>query len=71
MKLFDFIVSGYEINDEDSDLVDILDGLCWCEIETTEQEKPKRSRFLLTRNGVSAYYDYGADYYFFEEERAS
>lgn len=67
MRLFDFIVEGYNVTYEESDLLDIVYGLCWGEIDTTEQEKPTHSRYLFTRDGVSVYYDYGADYYFFEE----
>lgn len=70
MILFDYIVEGYDVTHEERDLLNLVHGLCWDEIETTEQEQPTHSRYLFTRNGISAYYDYGADYYFFEEVTA-
>lgn len=67
MRLFDYTVEGYNVTHEERDLLNIVHGLWWDEIDITEQERPTHSRYLFTQNGVSAYYDYGADYYFFEE----
>lgn len=66
MKLFDFILQN------DPSLVDAqlicVDGAILSESEVTEQSKPTHSRAEGDPiNGVQIWYDYGADYYFFEE----
>jgi hypothetical protein len=70
MRLFDFTVDGYEIDDEwrEEHLVDLVNGMVWCEMEVTEQNKPTHSHRLLSHAGVGVWYDYGADYYYFEDE---
>lgn len=66
---YDLIVNGYEIESEEpedieAEIIQILNGVVWMDIEQTENNI-KYSRFVVRQNGVEAYYDYGADYYFF------
>ena len=49
-------------------LKDIVRGLHWPEVETTEQNKPSFADYLFTLDNIDIYYDFGADYYFFTEE---
>ena len=65
LEIFDFITEGMR---EDSELVDIINGMVWCEIESTYQDKPTYSRFLFALDGIGVWYDYGADYHFFTHE---
>jgi hypothetical protein len=70
VKLFDniFTPRWYEQERNDREAVACAGGMCWDEIEVTEQDKPEDSRFITSTNGVGVWYDYGADYYFFEDE---
>lgn len=68
MRIYVVILEGWEHGE-----VDALEFACefdWMECPLAEQDKPTHSRYIDTVNGVSVYYDYGADYYFFEEEEA-
>ena len=65
LETFDFITDGMR---EDSELVDIINGMVWCEMESTYQDKPTHSRFLFALDGIGVWYDYGADYHFFTHE---
>ena len=69
MQLYDFILQN------DPSLADAeaicRDGAILCESEVTEQPKPTHSRPEGDPiNGVQIWYDYAADYYFFEEQEA-
>ena len=69
MQLYDFILQN------DPSLADAeaicRDGAILCESEVTEQPKPTHSRPEGDPiNGVQIWYDYAADYYFFEEHRS-
>jgi hypothetical protein len=64
MKLFDLILD----NVEEPEALDWLHGFdCWLEVPASEQDRPKYSRYIAEHFGVAMYYDYGADYYFFED----
>ena len=65
IETFDFITEGMR---EDSELVDIINGMVWCEMESTYQNKPTHSRFLFALDGIGVWYDDGADYHFFTHE---
>ncbi len=68
MITYDFILSGYEVETgrEEQTLIDTINGLCWGEIE--QNENPSRhSNYILTHNGIDAFYQYGADYYYFTD----
>jgi len=65
MKLFDFILEGDEATEENA--MGAVLGLDWMDINTTEQPKPKYAEYVNSNNGINIYYDYGADYYFFED----
>ncbi len=69
MKLFDFILQ----NDPSLDDAEAIcrDGAILGDSEVTEQPKPTHSRPEGDPiNGVQIWYDYAADYYFFEEIEA-
>lgn len=63
MKIFNVSID----NIEEPEALEWLRGFVWCECETTEQERPTHSRYITEYEGVAMYYDYGADYYFFED----
>jgi hypothetical protein len=71
--IYDFILDGWAVDVLSGDSEDILqqyiNGCLWGEMEKTDQVMPKYSRLILTDtvNGIAAYYDYGADYYFFKD----
>lgn len=65
MKLFDYTLDG-SLHSVD-DAIRAIHGLDWQEIEITEQSKPRHSKLIHSDFGISVYYDYGADYYFFED----
>ena len=75
LKIYDYVIDGHEIynmqeeqnKSEHEIITDILNGMVWIEIEASEQEHPKFSRELFSGNGVTAFYDYGADYYYFSD----
>lgn len=67
MKLFDFIVSGEDLDNNNCEIRDYVYGMVWCEMECREQSKPLHSRYIDTIDGISIWYDYGADYFFFED----
>ncbi len=62
-KTYDAILNGYEA-ESDEDAIDYARGMVWSEVETTEQSIGY-ARYIDSVDGVSIYYDYGADYYFF------
>lgn len=70
MKLSNFTIKQFNLpafNDSDErDAVLVEYGNCvdWTEFESAEQPKPKYSSHILT---VSVWYDYYAEYYFFED----
>jgi len=65
MNLFNFILEGYYYND-DYQLEKICKDLIENDTESKESEKPKFSYLYLTFDCVNVYYDYAADYYYFE-----
>jgi hypothetical protein len=65
MILFDAILEGYQVNNE-QEALDYARGIC-SDWETTEQPMPTYHRHIDTVNGIEVYYDFGADYYFFVE----
>lgn len=65
IETFDFIVNGLK---DDYELTDIVNGMVWCEMETTHQNKPTHSRFMFSQDGIGVWYDYGADYHFFTHQ---
>ena len=67
MKLFDAILQQGETEQE---AVAYASGMCWGEVEVTEQRRPRHSRYVTGVNGVGVWYDYAADYYFFEDEES-
>lgn len=73
MKLFNFTINQFDLpafndsDERDEVLVEYCNGVVWNEIESSEQPKPKYSSHILATNGVSVWYDYYADYYFFED----
>lgn len=66
MKLFDITINGEYTRDQ---AIEFLNGMVWQEIETTEQTRPFHSERICLSDDktVALYYDFGADYYFFEE----
>lgn len=65
MKLFDFTVN----NTEEINLYDLLNYTIWSEIETSEVKRPFHSKKINISDDetVALWYDFGGDYYFFEE----
>lgn len=72
MQLYNFTInpfdlSAYEGSDErDEALVEYCNGVVWGEIEVEESAKPAHSTHILTVGDVGVWYNYGADYFFFE-----
>jgi len=64
MILYDVSIDGYHGEEY---AVEYLRGMVWCEVHTTEQPQPRHSRAICTYDGVTLYYDFGADYYFYED----
>lgn len=66
MKLFNLTINGEYTRDQ---AIEFLNGMVWQETETTEQSKPFYSKLVCLSDDktVALYYDFGADYYFFEE----
>lgn len=71
MRLFAGILNGYDVSVEKEYLSDFFDqyccGMVWFEIESAECNKPIHSRFIGEFNTIGVWYDFGADYYFFED----
>lgn len=67
MKLFNAILQGYEATE--SNAYELARGFDWSQAEITEQPRPTHSHYIDNINGVSIWYDYGADYYFFENDK--
>ena len=63
MKLFSIILEG----STEKEAMEWASGFAWCDCETTEQAI-KYKRYIGSDNGIGVWYDYGADYYFFEDE---
>ena len=64
MKIYDCTYNG---NNHQEAIAYAL-GMDWSEVETVEVVKPYRYSGLITKlEGVAVWYDYGADYYYFEE----
>jgi hypothetical protein len=63
MKTYDLIIN----NVEEPEAMEYLRGFVWCECEVVEQPRPTYSRYVDEYQGVALWYDYGADYYFFED----
>jgi len=66
MKLYDHILQGHDATEQNA--INHAMQVDWAGIEITEQDKPRHSRFIDNHNGINIYYDYGADYYFFEDD---
>jgi len=66
MKLYDHILQGEEATE--SNAYDHARGFDFMESDITEQPRPTHSKYIDNVNGVSIWYDYGADYYFFEDD---
>ena len=64
MLLYDAILQNGET---EQDAIEYANGMVWCEIESVEQERPFHSRHVQDVNGIGIHYDFGADYYFFED----
>jgi len=67
MQLFDLILEGWQAESE-SAAIEWARGFDWCDCETSESVRPTHSRHIESVGGVGLWYDYGADYYFFEDE---
>jgi len=68
---YDHIVAGYSIPSGDIEvkeqaLIDVINGIVWSELHQQENTI-KYAESVLDHDGISAYYDYGADYYFFTD----
>ena len=66
MKLYDCTYPSNQNGHNDA--IEYLRGMVWCEVETTEQDKPGHSDYIESFEGVDLYYCYGADYYFFADD---
>ena len=66
MKVFNHILQGHEATEENAR--DHARGFDWSEVETREQDRPEHSQFFEHIQGISIWYDYGADYYFFQDD---
>ena len=66
MKLFNHILQGHEATEGNA--YAHANGFDWSEDEATEKDKPEHSTHIDSVNGVGIYYDYAADYYFFEDQ---
>lgn len=66
MKLYNFTLNGEHSKDQ---VIEFLNGMVWQETETTEQNRPFHSNRICLSDDktVALWYDFGADYYFFEE----
>lgn len=63
MLTFDIILQNGETEQE---AIDFLNGFCFCDCEEIEQTVTiSDSRYICTHEGVSMYYNFVADYYFF------
>lgn len=65
-KVYDLIVSGYEV-EGDNYLLQVVDSTDWSEVEYGYQIPP-HCRFYCTLRGIDVHHNYGADYYFFVSE---
>lgn len=63
-QFYDIILQGDEATEENA--YNLVCDLDWKDLETTEQDLPNL-RFIDSLNGISIYYDFGADYYCFTE----
>jgi len=66
MKTFNAILDGYNTQEQ---ALEYARGVVWCELETSEQTINHKT-YIDTVDGVGVWYDYGADYYFFSDEKA-
>lgn len=68
MKTYNLIYESYEkeTDDANKDALNYARCTVFTEYELNE-ENPIDYRFIDTVNGINVYYQYGADYYFFEE----
>ena len=68
MKIFDMTYNAYCDKHEDAieEAIDYAKGMVWSEVESSEQDIKYKTE-VGECNGVTVYYDYGADYFFFED----
>ena len=66
MKIYDVILEGSGHGEVDA--LEWARGFEWSECGAVEQDRPMLCRYIDSVDGIGVYYDFGADYYFFEEE---
>lgn len=66
MITYSTILQGSEATEENA--ISFAQGFDFSEDEQTEFF-PIHFNYIDTVNGIEIYYDYGADYYFFEEQK--
>lgn len=66
MKLYSVTLEGYYTI---QDAIEFMNSMVWSEVETTEQIKPFHSKKVCLSDDktVALYFDFGADYFYFED----
>ena len=64
MRAFDYILE----DSNDDDAMECARGMVWDEMETQDAPTSVYRRYIGSDNGVGVWYDYAADYYWFEDE---
>lgn len=67
IRFFDYILQGSEATEENA--VQAARSMDWQDMETEEGDYPNL-QYVGTVNGVSIYYNYGSDDYYFADENA-
>ena len=67
-NVYKVILNGYELEEgqEVKEIKDFVDSEVFLDIETC-QENIKFYNEIITYHGIKVFYDFGADYYFFQE----
>lgn len=69
MLIYNKIVVGYKVDWDNIQgfFSDYCGWVCWSEMSLSEKEKPKHCRLIGEFYGIAVWYDFGADYFFFQE----
>lgn len=79
INVFEHLLEGWQVDqwdvEDDVDLENRLEeymrSFAWCDVPTTVQEPIMHSRYVCSADGISCYYCYGADHYWFEDNDRS
>ena len=63
-NVYEAILEGYKVDDDEQEIKNVIDT--FSDIET-RQENIRFYKEVMTYKGIKVFYDFGADYYFFQD----